>query len=119
MDNCVFCKIINNELPKTVVYEDERVLAIVPKEKVSEDHTLLIPKVHAENILDIDEDIFTHFSKVLRNLAIKLVRDNDATGINILNASGKDAQQSVMHLHFHLVPRHPNDGLDLWIKQGL
>ncbi|MGB6881751.1 MAG: HIT domain-containing protein, partial [Microgenomates group bacterium] len=47
------------------------------------------------------------------------VKENHATGINILNASGKDAQQSVFHLHFHLVPRYLNDGLDMWIKQKL
>jgi histidine triad (HIT) family protein len=119
MDNCVFCKIINNELPKTVIYEDDIVLAIVPKKKVSQGHTLLIPKVHSENILDVDKEIFAHFSKILNELSIKLVKDNKATGINILNANGKDAQQSVMHLHFHLVPRYPDDGLDMWIKQGL
>jgi histidine triad (HIT) family protein len=55
----------------------------------------------------------------IKELSLKLIRENDATGVNILNASGKDAQQSVMHLHFHIVPRYPNDGLDLWLKQKL
>lgn len=119
IDNCIFCKIINNELPKTVIYEDDIVFAIVPKEKVSLGHTLLIPKKHFENILDVDTEVFIHFSDVLKKLSLKLVKENGATGINILNASGKDAQQSVMHLHFHLVPRYPNDGLDMWIKQRL
>lgn len=119
MNNCVFCQIINDQLPKTVIYEDDVVLAITPKEEVSPGHTLLIPKTHAENIFDIDPATFTHFSQVLKDLSIQLVKDNRATGINILNANGEDAQQSVMHLHFHLVPRYPNDGLDMWIKQGL
>jgi len=119
MSNCIFCKVINNELPKTIVYEDDIVLAIVPIEITSQGHTLLIPKKHSENILDVDEKILTHFTHILKKLSIKLIKDNKATGINILNANGKDAQQSVMHLHFHLVPRYPNDGLDMWIKQGL
>jgi histidine triad (HIT) family protein len=119
MNTCIFCKIINGKLPKTVIYEDDVVLAIVPKEKVSQGHTLLIPKVHAENVLDVDKETFAYFCKIIKELSIKLVKENKATGINILNASGKDAQQSVMHLHFHLVPRYPNDGLDMWIKQGL
>lgn len=110
---------ISGELSKTNVYEDDRLLAIVPVETVAQGHTLLIPKIHNESILDVDRDIFIHFSTVLRELAIKLVKENNASGINILNASGKDAQQSVMHLHFHLVPRYQNDGLDMWIKQRL
>lgn len=94
-------------------------MAIVVKNPVSKGHTVVIPKNHFENIFDIDEKIFIHFAKVLRKLSKKLVKENNATGINILHASGKDAQQSVFHLHFHLVPRYPNDGLDMWIKQGL
>lgn len=116
---CVFCQIVNKEISAKIIYEDERFLALTPLQEVSLGHTLLIPKVHFENILDIDENQFLHFSKVLRTLAIDLVNNNHATGINILNASGKDAQQSVFHLHFHLVPRYPDDGLDMWIKQGL
>jgi len=119
MDNCVFCRIINHQLPKIVVYEDDVVLALVSKEAIAQGHTLLIPKTHSENIFDVDDKTFEHLSRVLKELSRKLVQENKATGINILNANGKDAQQSVMHLHFHLVPRYFNDGLDLWIKQGL
>jgi histidine triad (HIT) family protein len=117
--DCVFCKIISNKLPSKKVYEDDKVLALVPIEEVSKGHTLLIPKEHFVNIFDVDEELFSHFSKVLRTLASQLVKDTQATGINILNANGKDAQQSVFHLHFHLVPRYPNDGLDMWVKQKL
>jgi histidine triad (HIT) family protein len=116
---CVFCKIINNELPSKKIYEDDNVLALVPIDEVSKGHTLLIPKKHCENVFDVDEETLVPFSKVLKSLAIQLVKDNQATGINILNANGKDAQQSVFHLHFHLVPRYPNDGLDMWVKQKL
>lgn len=116
---CVFCRIINKELPSTIIYEDDIVIALVPKETVSIGHTLLIPKQHFENIFDVEENVFSHFSKVMKKLSVDLVKEHSATGINILNASGKDAQQSVQHLHFHLVPRYSNDGLDMWIKQGL
>ena len=119
MENCIFCKIVNKQAPAKIVFEDEFVLALVVKNEVSKGHTVLIPKSHFENIFDIDEKLFAHFAKVMKDLSKKLVRENKATGINILNASGKDAQQSVLHLHFHLVPRYPNDGLDMWIKQKL
>jgi len=94
-------------------------LAIVAKNKVSKGHSVVIPKNHFENIFDINDEIFIKLAKVIKKLSIKLVKENRATGINILHASGKDAQQSVFHLHFHLVPRYPNDGLDMWIKQRL
>jgi len=117
VENCVFCRIIRNELPKTVVYEDEIVIAIIPREQVNIGHTLLIPKKHFDNIFDIDEETFTHFSQILHKLSKELVTSKKATGINILNASGEGSQQSVMHLHFHLVPRYKDDGLDMWIRQ--
>jgi histidine triad (HIT) family protein len=119
MKDCIFCKIVKGQLPSKKVYEDEYVLAFVPKEEVSKGHTLLITKSHFENIFDVDERTFIQLAKGIRKLSLKLVKDNNATGINILNASGIDAQQSVFHLHFHLVPRYPNDGLDMWVKQRL
>lgn len=119
MDGCIFCKIINKEAPAKIFFEDEFVLAIVPIDLVSKGHTLLIPKAHFENIFDVDEKIFIHFAKIMKDLSATLVKENNATGINILNANGKDAQQSVFHLHFHLIPRYPNDRLDMWIKQKI
>jgi len=106
MNKCIFCKIVNKQAPATIIFEDEVVLAIMPLEQVSKGHTLLLPKKHFENI-----------SKVMKKLSNKLVKENNATGINLLNANGKDAQQSIPH--FHLVPRFSNDELDMWIKQKL
>jgi|SRR3989344_2281904 len=117
MNKCIFCKIVNKQAPATIIFEDEVVLAIMPLEQVSKGHTLLLPKKHFENIFDIDEEIFIHLSKVMKKLSNKLVKENNATGINLLNANGKDAQQSIPH--FHLVPRFSNDELDMWIKQKL
>ena len=119
MKDCVFCKIVNRQTPAKIVFEDNFVLALVSKEGVSRGHTLLIPKLHFENIFNVDKKLFVHFAKVMKGLSKKLARENNATGINILNASGKDAQQSVFHLHFHLVPRYHSDGLDLGIEQKL
>lgn len=116
---CTFCQIAAKKLPANIVYEDDKVIAIVPLNEVSKGHILLLPKEHFENIFDVEEDLFQYFSTVLISLAKTLVVKNQATGLNILNANGQDAQQSVMHLHFHLVPRYPIDNLDLWIKQEL
>lgn len=119
MNNCVFCQIINNELPRTIVFENDTVLALVPRDEVSKGHTLVIPKVHAQDIFDISDADLREVISVTKTLSAELVDKYGATAVNVLNASGKDAQQSVFHFHFHIVPRYPNDGLDMWIKQGL
>lgn len=119
MENCIFCKIVKGELEAKKIHENESVLAFIPKEQVSSGHTLVIPKEHFENILDISEDSLKDVMKVSKELSHKYRTELDATGVNILHASGKDAQQSVFHFHIHVVPRYPNDGLDLWIKAGI
>jgi histidine triad (HIT) family protein len=118
--DCVFCQIIKGEVPnRGIIMDNEDVIALIPLNPVAKGHTLLIPKKHCENILDCDDQVLEILGKEVKILAKKLIEENNATGFNLLNANGKDAQQSVFHLHLHLVPRYPNDGLDLWIKQGL
>ena len=117
--DCVFCKIIAQELPGKFVYEDETVAAIIPIDQVAQGHTLVIPKRHYQDIFDIDEGVLRDLAVVTKALAKQLAKENSATGINLVNANGKDAQQSVFHFHMHIIPRHPDDGLDMWMKQGL
>ncbi len=119
MENCVFCKIINKELPASIFLENEEFLAFSPIEQVSKGHTLLIPKKHQENIFDIDRTTLEKLTGFAQDIAKQLVETHGVTGINLLNASGKDAQQSVFHFHLHIVPRYENDGLDLWLRNNL
>lgn len=116
---CIFCRIIARTATGTIVYEDDAVLAIVPIDQVSKGHTLVIPKSHAENILDIENESLEKVILVTKKLSKELLVEHGATGINVLHAAGLDAQQSVFHLHFHIVPRYPNDGLDLWPRNNL
>jgi len=118
MKNCIFCKIIKGEAESKKVYEDDLVMAFLPKEPVTEQHILLVPKKHYENIFDIPYNYLKRIAKVLKVLSERIKKETGAKGINILHASGKDAQQSVFHFHFHLVPRFPNDKLDLWIEKN-
>jgi len=119
MNQCIFCKIINKTAPAQIIFESDLILALVPLHPISKGHTLVIPKQHYENIFDVDDLVLRELISVTKELSKKLAQDNNATGVNILNASGKDAQQSVFHFHFHIVPRYPHDGLDMWIKQNL
>lgn len=117
-DECAFCRIVKGELPATVVYEDELTLGILPLEPIAAGHALLIPKAHCKGLLDVDEPTLAAVSLAAKRVAEQLVQAG-ATGVNLLHASGADAQQSVFHLHFHIVPRWAGDGLDLWIRNGL
>ena len=120
MIDCVFCKIIkNSEADRTVIFENDTVIAIKPKIEINPGHTLVIPKAHYENIFDIPTDILSEIAKVSQHLAINLKEKYKSTGINLLHASGKDAGQSVFHFHMHVVPRFASDGLDLWLKKNL
>jgi histidine triad (HIT) family protein len=119
MDECIFCKIIDKQAPARIFYEDKRIIAFEPLNKVSKGHTLVVPKRHSKDIYDIPEGYLEKLVVVSKRLSLELSKENKATGINLLNANGKDAQQSVFHFHLHLIPRYPNDGLDLWVKNKL
>lgn len=114
MEDCSFCKIAKDEMDSFNVYEDEDVKAFLDVNPANKGHLLVIPKEHFENISDIPESVLAKVTNVCKQMDSLCKEKLGATGINILNASGKDAQQSVFHLHFHVVPRYKNDGLDLW-----
>lgn len=106
---CVFCKIVNKEIPSKTIYEDDKVIAILDLSQATFGHTLVIPKKHYENLFDIDESTYLHLSKVVKDLAIKIKTKLHAEGINIINNNCQAAGQTVMHYHVHIVPRYIND----------
>ena len=110
--DCIFCKIINKEIPSYKIYEDEYTYAFLDIAKDVDGHTLVIPKKHAVNVLDCDNETLAHVMNTVKKIANHYVNDCGFEGVNILNASGISAQQSVMHLHFHIIPRKSNDNLD-------
>ncbi len=112
--DCIFCKIINKEIPSYKIYEDEYTYAFLDIAKDVDGHTLVIPKKHVDNVLDCDDKTLEHVTKTIKKIANHYINDCNYTGCNIINASGIDAQQSVMHLHFHIVPRKKNDEVDAW-----
>jgi len=115
---CIFCKIINGEIPCYKIYEDEETLAFLDIADDAIGHTLVIPKKHYENILDIDNDTLSKVMNVVKKISNHYVNNCGYTGVNVMNASGVDAQQSVFHLHFHIFPRKENDGVRAWPEFG-
>ena len=103
MDNCIFCKIINNEIPSKKVYEDEKVIAFWDINPEAPIHVLIVPKEHIESANDINHensDIVAYIFEVINKLANELGIDKD--GYRIVNNCGENGGQSVPHLHFHL-----------------
>lgn len=106
---CVFCKIINNEIPSYRVYEDEYCIAILDISQATIGHTLVMPKKHFKNILELDDETAKHLFKVTKDLSIKISKLPNVLGLNVLNNCGEKAGQSVDHFHIHIIPRYDND----------
>ena len=103
---CIFCKIINHEIPSSVVYEDDKCLAILDISQVTKGHTLVMPKQHCDNLLECDDETAAHLIKVTKKLAKQIKEKTGAEGVNILNNNGEVAGQTVNHLHIHIIPRY-------------
>ena len=116
MNNCVFCKIISGEFSSYKVYEDTDVLAFLDIAKDVDYHILVVPKYHVMNILDCDSELLNKIMQAVKKISNHLVEDCGFTGVNILNASGVSAGQSVPHFHIHLIARKEEDGVDAWPK---
>jgi len=114
MENCIFCKIINKEIPCYKIYEDEKTLAFLDISNDTYGHTLVVPKNHSKNILDVKEDDITAVMKTIQKVCNHYINSCGFDGINILNNNEECAEQSVFHLHFHLIPRKNNDGLKVF-----
>lgn len=110
--DCIFCKIINGDIPSYKVYEDENVLAFLDITQGTKGHTLVIPKKHIKNVYDLDEETIVNVFKVVPKLANALKKAFNPIGLNIINNNDKPLQ-SVFHFHIHLIPRYENDGMVL------
>lgn len=117
-DDCLFCRIIEGTIPSAKVYEDEHVYAFLDISQVTDGHTLVIPKQHAQDIYDLPEDVAAELFRRVPKIAKAIKRAYKPAGINLLNNNEVAAGQSVFHLHIHLIPRYGNDGFDAkWITR--
>ncbi|SDH56101.1 histidine triad (HIT) family protein [Alteribacillus persepolensis] len=108
-NDCIFCKIVNGDIPASIVYEDDYVLAFTDIGQVTKGHTLLIPKKHQENIFELEEDTAAQLFRVAPTIANAIKKAFDPAGLNMVNNNGKAAMQSVFHYHLHFIPRYGKD----------
>ncbi len=112
-ENCVFCKIIKGEIPSFKIYEDERTFAFMDINPANPGHALVIPKFHATGLFDIPADWLADCAATAQKVATGLDRALTPDGINLVQANGEGAAQSVLHFHLHVLPRHNGDALKL------
>ena len=112
--DCIFCKIIAKEIPANIVYEDDVTIAFLDRTPVNPGHTLILPKKHARNVFDISATDWSAMMHTAHLLAPALQKATGAGGVNIYVNNEPAAGQIVFHSHVHLIPRHENDGLELW-----
>ncbi len=106
---CIFCKIVNKEIPSKILYEDENILAILDLSQVTLGHTLVIPKKHYKHFLDADEKTVTQVMRITHTVANNLVQKLQAQGCNILANCNEVAGQTVDHFHVHIIPRYSDE----------
>lgn len=105
-------------MPAHIVYEDSKVMAFLDIFPVNKGHILIIPKNHFETIFDLHESIARQVMSVAKILSKALKKAGFCSGVNLVNSSGKSANQEVMHFHLHVVPRNKGDNTGFkWIKK--
>lgn len=108
----IFCKIINGEIPGKKVFEDDTVMVIMDVNPVSNGHCLVIPKVHYQDLYDIDIKTLNHILKIARNVSKILMEKLSCDGVTLVQNNG--SVQEVKHFHLHLIPKYEGkDKIDL------
>jgi histidine triad (HIT) family protein len=109
MSECVFCQIIRKEVPASIIFEDEQVIAFLSNRPINVGHTLVVPKKHYANIYEIPEEEAGYLFKVVKRLACAVKEATGIGGIRLVQNNGKDAGQVVFHLHVHIIPMKPDN----------
>ncbi len=111
--DCIFCKILNGEIPSFKLYEDDQTFAFMDINPAHPGHVLVIPKFHSPNIFEIPPEWIFASMTTVQKLALVVQETLTPDGINIVQANGEGAAQSVQHFHIHVLPRTNGDGLKL------
>lgn len=106
---CIFCDIIEGKIPSAKVYEDDNFLAILDISQVTPGHTLVMPKKHYENYLEMPQDEFAALMSKAQEISKKVLTNMEAKGCNLLINTNEVAGQTVLHTHVHIIPRYTSE----------
>ncbi len=118
MDNCIFCKIANGEIPSSTIFENEDVRVILDIAPAAKGHAIMLPKKHMANIFETDAETAAKIFSVVPKVATAIKEELGCDGLNILQNNGEAAGQTVFHLHVHFVPRWETDEVFMGWKPG-
>ncbi len=110
MADCVFCMIRDGKIPSSKIYDDARTFAFMDINPLGRGHCLVAPKAHAATLYEVDVEDFKAVAATAKKLATAIKKALSPDGLNLLQANGAAAFQSVPHFHLHLIPRWANDG---------
>jgi histidine triad (HIT) family protein len=111
--DCLFCKIVADELPAQIVAQDERTVAFMDINPATRGHLLVVPRKHAKDLLEIDPEDLAATVLAVQRLAARVSERLRADGVNLLNSCGAVAWQTIFHFHIHVIPRYADDPLRL------
>lgn len=104
MKDCIFCKIVNGDIPAYRVYEDEKVYAFLDINPLSKGHTLVLPKEHYVSVLDTPKELYGYMNEIVKTIAEKILEEYEPEGILINQNNGRKAGQEIDHIHIHVKP---------------
>ena len=111
MKDCIFCKIINNELPSKTLYEDETIKVIMNINPNTNGHLLVLPKKHLVNLMDTNNETINHMLNVVREKLYPMLKEKiHCEGLTL--AQNNELGQEIKHYHLHLIPRYKDDNAD-------
>jgi histidine triad (HIT) family protein len=116
--DCLFCRIVAGSIPSETIDSDERTVAFMDINPATAGHALVVPRAHSADLLEIGDEDLTAVTLAAQRLAKRMKEVLGADGINLINACGSVAWQTVFHFHIHVVPRYEDDPLKLpWIPE--
>ena len=118
MENCIFCKIANGEIPAATLYEDENFRVILDLGPASKGHALILPKSHAANIYELSDEMAAKAMILAKKMATAMTAALKCDGFNIVQNNGECAGQTVFHFHMHLIPRYKGDQVGITWPPG-
>ena len=110
---CIFCRLVAGEIPSARVYEDARTIAFMDLGQVNPGHVLVATKRHAATLLDITPEEAAAVMQTAQHVARAVMAVFNPPGLTLLQANGREGDQTVFHFHMHVVPRHAQDGIAL------
>lgn len=110
MDNCIFCKIVKGDIPSYTIYENDNIKVFMDIGPVAKGHSLIIPKKHYTNLMDMEPELLREIDEVIKELYPKFKEKLAAEGLTRMQ--NNELGQEVKHYHMHLIPRYKNDKLE-------